>query len=143
MVSKTRRIPIKNGNIKRRAVKNSPLSLQNKKRKSKPFGSTYIVNGAADTPLSLRGFLARQQIEKVSIPTSRSSRELEIIFKPSGHQKKTTHKGCLFLVPLIGLEPIRYFYRGILSPLRLPIPPQRQIKTPYKLVQSSGGATRI
>ena len=31
-----------------------------------------------------------------------------------------------FVVPLIGLEPIRYFYRGILSPLRLPIPPQRR-----------------
>ena len=31
----------------------------------------------------------------------------------------------LSLVPLTGVEPVRYFYRGILSPLRLPIPPQR------------------
>ena len=31
------------------------------------------------------------------------------------------------LVPLAGLEPARYFYRGILSPLRLPIPPQRRV----------------
>ena len=30
------------------------------------------------------------------------------------------------LVPLAGLEPARYFYRGILNPLRLPIPPQRR-----------------
>ena len=30
------------------------------------------------------------------------------------------------LVPLTGIEPVQYFYRGILSPLRLPIPPQRQ-----------------
>ena len=29
------------------------------------------------------------------------------------------------LVPLTGLEPVRYRYRGILSPLRLPVPPQR------------------
>ena len=29
------------------------------------------------------------------------------------------------LVPRIGLEPIRYCYRGILSPLRLPVPPSR------------------
>ena len=29
------------------------------------------------------------------------------------------------LVPLTGLEPVRYRYRGILSPLCLPIPPQR------------------
>ena len=28
-------------------------------------------------------------------------------------------------MPLVGLEPTRYRYRGILSPLRLPIPPQR------------------
>ena len=27
------------------------------------------------------------------------------------------------MVPEAGLEPARYFYRGILSPLRLPIPP--------------------
>ena len=31
------------------------------------------------------------------------------------------------VVPLTGLEPVRYFYRGILSPLRLPIPPQRLV----------------
>ena len=30
-----------------------------------------------------------------------------------------------FLVPLTGLEPVRFLHRGILSPLRLPIPPQR------------------
>ena len=29
-------------------------------------------------------------------------------------------------VPATGLEPVRYCYRGILSPLRLPIPPCRQ-----------------
>ena len=31
------------------------------------------------------------------------------------------------LVPLTGLEPVWYCYRGILSPLCLPIPPQRHI----------------
>ena len=30
------------------------------------------------------------------------------------------------MVPLAGLEPARMLLRGILSPLRLPIPPQRQ-----------------
>ena len=29
------------------------------------------------------------------------------------------------MVPVAGLEPARYCYRGILSPLRLPIPPHR------------------
>jgi hypothetical protein len=28
-------------------------------------------------------------------------------------------------MPLTGIEPVRYRYRGILSPLRLPVPPQR------------------
>ena len=32
-----------------------------------------------------------------------------------------------FLVPLTGIEPVRYCYRGILSPLCLPVPPQRLI----------------
>ena len=32
-----------------------------------------------------------------------------------------------FLVPVAGLEPARYRYRWILSPLRLPIPSHRQI----------------
>ena len=36
------------------------------------------------------------------------------------HQKKTTPKGRLFLVPVTGLEPVRCRQRWILSPLRLP-----------------------
>ena len=35
------------------------------------------------------------------------------------------------LVPLTGLEPVRYRYRRILSPLRLPIPSHRQIQFNY------------
>ncbi len=34
-------------------------------------------------------------------------------------------KSYCFLVPLAGVEPARYRYRWILSPLRLPIPSQR------------------
>lgn len=30
-------------------------------------------------------------------------------------------------MPLTGFEPVRYRYRGILSPLCLPIPPQRRM----------------
>ena len=32
------------------------------------------------------------------------------------------------MVPMAGLEPARMLLRGILSPLRLPISPHRQIK---------------
>ena len=32
-----------------------------------------------------------------------------------------------FMVLLTGLEPVRYCYRGILSPLRLPISPQQHL----------------
>lgn len=31
-------------------------------------------------------------------------------------------------MPPTGIEPVRYRYRGILSPLRLPVPPRRQIE---------------
>ena len=35
------------------------------------------------------------------------------------------------LVPLAGLEPARSLLRGILSPLRLPIPPQRRVNVKF------------
>ena len=35
------------------------------------------------------------------------------------------------LVPLAGLEPARSLDRGILSPLRLPIPPQRRVNVKF------------
>ena len=35
------------------------------------------------------------------------------------------------MVPEAGLEPARYFYRGILSPLCLPIPPLGQTNKNY------------
>ena len=37
--------------------------------------------------------------------------------------------GTGYLVLVAGLEPARMLLRGILSPLRLPIPPHQQIKT--------------
>ena len=45
------------------------------------------------------------------------------------NKKKTVNENIsvFSLVPLIGVEPIRYRYHGILSPARLPIPPHRQI----------------
>ena len=46
-----------------------------------------------------------------------------IVKKSSALQKSTDD---FFLVPETGVEPVRYHYRGILSPLRLPIPPFRQ-----------------
>lgn len=43
-----------------------------------------------------------------------------------GGIKKDNQNGCLFfMVPVAGLEPARYRYRWILSPLRLPIPSHR------------------
>ena len=48
---------------------------------------------------------------------------------PCGENQKTgTQMGTRFLVPLTGLEPVQYRYRGILSPLCLPIPPQRRLR---------------
>ena len=47
---------------------------------------------------------------------------------------KTKNQLFASMVPEAGLEPARYFYRGILSPLCLPIPPlglKTVIKTHY------------
>ena len=51
------------------------------------------------------------------------------------------------MVPRAGLEPARCYHRGILSPLRLPVPPPRQVKMEleatsgfeplYKVLQTS------
>ena len=41
------------------------------------------------------------------------------------HKKRASY-GCSQMVPVAGLEPARYRYRWILSPLRLPIPSHRQ-----------------
>ena len=39
-----------------------------------------------------------------------------------------------YMVPGAGIEPARYFYRGILSPLRLPIsPPGHSFKLPGEI----------
>ena len=44
------------------------------------------------------------------------------------HKKRETLlRVSLFLVPATGIEPVRILLRGILSPLCLPIPPQRHI----------------
>ena len=51
------------------------------------------------------------------------------------------------MVPEAGLEPARYFYRGILSPLCLPIPPLGQANryqiilyfVQHKSLQINGG----
>ena len=44
-----------------------------------------------------------------------------------GTKKRQSKTLPLFLVPVIGVEPIRYRYHWILSPARLPIPSHRRI----------------
>ena len=48
------------------------------------------------------------------------------VMRQGDEKRKPSLESLRFLVPLTGLEPVRYRYRGILSPLCLPIPPQRQ-----------------
>ena len=45
---------------------------------------------------------------------------LQLIY--SQRKKRPNKMSNRLLVPPVGLEPTRYRYRGILSPLRLPIP---------------------
>ena len=44
----------------------------------------------------------------------------------------SVNKRDFFMVPLTGIEPVRFLRRGILSPLCLPVPPQRRGLFNYK-----------
>ena len=48
-----------------------------------------------------------------------------------------------FVVPVTGLEPVQYRYRGILSPLCLPIPPHRQLSATIRIPYSRGYVKRL
>ena len=47
-------------------------------------------------------------------------------------------KAVSFLVPVTGFEPVRCRHRGILSPLRLPIPPHRLIQWQDRVYHKKG-----
>ena len=67
--------------------------------------------------------------EKSPIPVPERQRKMPL---PAKKQKTAIlFPKWLFLVPLTGLEPVRYRYRGILSPLCLPISPQRRTRLFY------------
>lgn len=54
-------------------------------------------------------------------------------------QKKETLEIRVSFVRLVGLEPTRYHYRQILSLVRLPVPPQPQIKLlDYSIIKCTG-----
>ena len=55
------------------------------------------------------------------------------VFSQIQAKKKSSEK-LLFLVPATGLEPVRGLFRGILSPLCLPIPPRRHVCETEKTV---------
>ena len=59
-----------------------------------------------------------------AISLDRPGRGRERLKKGKGPERGSAPGPCL--VPLTGIEPVRCCHRGILSPLRLPIPPQRQ-----------------
>ena len=60
-----------------------------------------------------------------------AKKQLFSVPPPIFRQQKRACKNKLFPMPVTGLEPVRGCPRGILSPLRLPIPPHRQT---YKYV---------
>ena len=56
---------------------------------------------------------------------------------PQKKKSLTGKSGKAQPVPPTGIEPVRCFHRGILSPLRLPVPPPRQVT-----LKKYGGGTQ-
>ena len=58
------------------------------------------------------------------------TRENRHSFKSNAPEKTTCFQNAngTFMVPVTGLEPVHCCQRGILSPLRLPIPPHRHFR---------------
>jgi hypothetical protein len=56
---------------------------------------------------------------------------------PKNEKGLKSLKALISLVPRAGIEPARCFQRGILSPVRLPIPPSRQRSGHYPLFEAS------
>ena len=66
-------------------------------------------------------------------------RGLDLNQRPPGYEPDelpTALPRDIFVVPVTGLEPVQYRYRGILSPLCLPIPPHRQLSATIRISQS-------
>ena len=52
-------------------------------------------------------------------------------FKPLKRHQKNTHKGCFFGAADRTRTGTKFYFRGILSPLRLPVSPQRHMKNVF------------
>ena len=90
-----------------------------------PLGSINIITEPETAPMPINSVRnIRKHLAVLYL-------DFVLILKPRIYSlkvKSTNLAGDLsILVPLTGLEPVRYRYRGILSPLCLPIPPQRHI----------------
>ena len=64
-------------------------------------------------------------VQKFPTVTERQNFVLGSVRLIGGIKKRQPKRLSFFMVPVAGLEPARYRYRWILSPLRLPIPSHR------------------
>ena len=70
--------------------------------------------------------ITRQKTEYHCAAIELAVKQIELAVKQIELKKALAFASAFFMVPLTGIEPVRCFHRGILSPLRLPVPPQRR-----------------
>ena len=99
--------------------------LQQRRAICKPCG-----NRCSRKPSCCEDALAKPTVGKAHRKCSRCREISRPLASRTDLVKKRTHSMLAYpvgLVPLTGIEPVWCCHRGILSPLRLPIPPQRRV----------------
>ena len=92
-----------------------------------PFCMQSVSFGPFSDRRRCKGLLRRGSGDRPLRPRAALSGSLTSGLLPKRHEKPAAPLACGFLVPVTGIEPVRCFHRQILSLLRLPISPHRQI----------------
>ena len=110
------------------------ISTKEKNGNNVTFVSVYAAGLYHTEEIPFRKYIIPKVYHTEGKSAAKVNRLRRYILRPERngyHCKKTASvkmtKAAFCVVPVTGLEPVRYCYHGILSPGRLPIPPHRRL----------------